>query len=132
MTNDPTLFDPPTDPKPEPEPVPAAPRMDRRAAIAAGVAGADQAEAHADPVWIAEADAAIARTARAHESFDADDVWEFGELRRVVENRALGPRLAAAARAGLIVATGDYRRSRQVQCHGMPRRVWKSLVCEAE
>lgn len=104
--------------------------FDAPAAILAGVDGQLRADAHAEPDWRDEADAAIARTARMLSTFDADDVWEYGQLERTRENRALGPRLSAAARSGLIVATNEYRRSRQVQCHGMPRRIWRSLICE--
>lgn len=111
MTDTPTLFD-------------------RPAAIAAGKEGQARADDHAADDWKAQADAAIFRTARRLERFDADDVWEHGGLERTRENRALGPRLTAAAKAGLIVATNEYRRSRQVQCHGMPRRVWRSLIFE--
>lgn len=95
-------------------------------------AGMRRAEVNASS-WNLLADEAIDRCAAMLATFDADDVWEpeYGNLDTTFENRALGPAFQRAAKRGVIEATDQFRTSRQPQCHGMPRRVWRSLVYEA-
>jgi hypothetical protein len=87
----------------------------------------EQVEENADPDWIKRARLTGARIAAELEELTADDFWEAG-LEKPREARALGPVLLRLARAGLIEKTERFRRSRQVGCHGMDVRVWKSLV----
>lgn len=105
-------------------------RFSHDAAVLAGRRAQQQVDAHADDDWKRLADAAIERVARTRERFTADDVWEHGDLAGTRENRALGPRLTAAARRRVIEATRDYETTRQVSRHGAPVRVWRSLVYE--
>lgn len=103
------------------------PVLDRRAAIAAGVAGAQRADDHALDDWKHEADEVIERLAYTRPFLDSDDVWAAG-LRPTHENRALGARMKAAARRGLIAPTDEFHATAQVRSHGSPCRVWRSLV----
>jgi hypothetical protein len=95
--------------------------------LTAGRAARDRALANvdraADDEWRADADTAIAQLAATGRPFVSDDVWEQG-LVRVRENRALGARIQAAARAGIIKPTGQFRQTAQVKSHASPRREW--------
>jgi hypothetical protein len=77
--------------------------------------------------WNALADAAIRRCAENNPTFIVDAVWRYGLPERS-ENRALGARMLAAVRAGVIEATSDYRPSARATSHKVPRRVWRSLI----
>lgn len=87
------------------------------------------AEKHAVPEWIAFARHVVEQVARANEYFISDAVWEAG-LGKTTNARALGAVMTWARREGLIEPTDRVRRSAQKGCHGMPRRVWRSLVFE--
>lgn len=87
------------------------------------------AEEHAVPEWIAFARHVVEQVARANEYFISDAVWEAG-LGKPPRATALGPVMVWARREGLIAPTDRVRSSKQKGCHGMPRRVWRSLVFE--
>jgi hypothetical protein len=77
----------------------------------------------ADEDWKSAADAAILATAISNpDGFTTDDVWN-GGLAATRENRALGPRITAAARRGRIEKTGEYRPS--TRRHATPLPVWR-------
>lgn len=83
----------------------------------------------ADDDWKALADKAIAQIAATSKRFTADDVWGLLDeqgVDRPREARALGPRMMAAARDGLIVSTDEFRKSTRAELHACPRRVWRS------
>ena len=101
-------------------------------AVDRGVAQQGRADEHAHPGWKYLADRAIRVTAEVLPQFTADDVWEVGGLPTTTENRALGPRMAKAARDGLIEDAGRFVKSRQAQCNGMPRRVWLSRIYQED
>lgn len=104
-------------------------------AFAAEQHAADQAIARAaantDDGWNDLAYNAILSVARTTETFISDACWATG-LPEPHEPRALGGVMRRAARDGLIVGTDEFRPSRRVGCHAMPRRVWKSLVFEGD
>lgn len=102
--------------------------QDERRAIDAGIEGATRADDHAAPEWRDEAYAAVIRTARTLAEFTSDEVWTVGDLPQTRENRALGPVILRAQRAGVIEDTGRIRRTKQVKSHGSPARVWRSLI----
>jgi hypothetical protein len=83
--------------------------------------------AHTDPEWKDRAQATVIGLALRQDRFTADDVWEAG-LPKPREARALGPVLMNAAKKGWICSETDFTTSTQANCHGMPRRVWRSLV----
>ncbi len=101
------------------EPITLAESLDRRDSALALV---DEA---APIPWKLSADRAIVEAARTLSDFMADDVWtildEWG-IPPPPEPRALGPRIQAARRAGIVQATGDFRKS--VRSHGTPRYVY--------
>jgi hypothetical protein len=85
----------------------------------AGMSRAEQAESDE---WNAACDAAIAWWAKTGEEFTAEEV-----RKRVGDPKhpnAMGPRFAAAARAGLIVRVG-YARSPRPSLHAHPTALWK-------
>ena len=68
----------------------------------------------ADDDWKIEADAAIATFAKFRIPFIGDDIWELLDRRGVArprEMRALGPRIQAAVKRGVIERTGATRPS---------------------
>jgi hypothetical protein len=108
-------------------------RMEQaRLAAEAGQEAQARADAHAAPEWKDQADDAIRRAARLLPRFTMSDVWDpdVGACPPCSEPRRLGPRLVAAAAAGLIRSTTDYLPGRRVVAHGRPERVWVSLIVE--
>lgn len=91
----------------------------------------DRVEQNASQEWIERARATVEQLARDHPTFIADDVWLAG-LPKPSEARALGSIMKWAAEAGLIVGTADFIPSSQRGSHCVPRRVWRSLVYQAE
>lgn len=90
-------------------------------------ASIDRAQKAAGEAWNILADAAIRFVAEENEFFTTDLIWE-----RISEPlnspRALGARMRAAKKAGLIEATDRYVPSTSEDCHYRPIRVWRSLV----
>jgi len=82
---------------------------------------------HIGDDWNERAMAAVKTAARVMKYLIVEDVWPFvgDELR---EGRAMEPVMQRAARAGIIQATGNYRTSARVSCHGNPRAEYKSLL----
>ncbi|MEM8757246.1 MAG: hypothetical protein AAGF47_05635 [Planctomycetota bacterium] len=77
------------------------------------------------------ADDAIEAVARRRESFTIDDVRTVmrpGEGWPEIDLRALGGRMLAAQRRGLIEPTDRVVRSDRAACHHRSVRVWKSLT----
>jgi hypothetical protein len=73
-----------------------------------------QVDDAAEEKWKSLADEAIASLARVGFDFIGDDVWDLLDYRgalRPREMRALGPRIQAAVRSGLIERTGEARPS---------------------
>lgn len=73
---------------------------------------------------------AVRATARERSFFIVDEVWEKVDTSTIgaVDRRAMGAAMLEAARRGVIGPTDQYRASVQKQCHGNPRRVWRSLL----
>lgn len=96
-----------------------------RAALAARDEALDRVDAHADPEWKDVADRVIRRLADTMREFTADDVRDaLPDGVWTHEPRALGPRMLAAARAGLIERTDRSVTSRHR--NGGLARVWRS------
>lgn len=108
--------------------IPAGPQtINLPAAQEARDRGMARAELGAPIGWHERAMAAIRRTCEKHADFIVDDIWmELNE--RPEEARAMGPMVLAAVKLGWCEATERYQPSAQVQCHGNPRRVWRSLI----
>lgn len=105
MTAQPTLWDPPSPPD---------------TATAARMEGIDRSGRNADPAWKAAAADAVAWCASNLADFTADDVLErLAELGAPPTHNlaALGPVVLAAARAGTITKTGEWRLSRIARRH---------------
>jgi hypothetical protein len=90
-----------------------------------------QAEANAPEQWLHDARETVRHLAHAHPTFIVDAVWDTG-LPKPPEARAIGPVMLWAAREGLIVGTDQFIPSAQEGCHGVPRRVWRSLAFEVD
>lgn len=81
--------------------------------------------------WRAHADEAIITAAANHPRITSDDVWEVLDARaipRPPEPRAMGPRMLAAAKAGIIRATPFFQPSTRPELHASPRRLYDSLT----
>jgi hypothetical protein len=86
-------------------------------------------DAHAEADWKAAADEAIRYCAAAAPAFTADDVWwrlEDLGVEPPHERRALGARLQAARRAGLIANAGPPVMSKRPETHGSWVAEWRS------
>lgn len=84
---------------------------------------------HRRPSWLRGIEAEVLACARDGE-FTSDDVWRRVSARPELatdEPRALGNVLRRMARAGTIVATGEWRRSSRAACHGRPVQVWRAV-----
>lgn len=106
---------------------PAVQTLDRAETIRRRDEALAAVDAGADPDWKDYANAAIIETARRFETFTVDQVWvvlDEWAVPRPREGRAMGPRMIAAAKAGRIVPTGDFRSTEQAKSHGQPRRVY--------
>lgn len=86
-----------------------------------------QVEANADGFWKEHAKATLRHIAGANRYLTSDDLWEAG-LPKPREARAMGPIFLWGQRSGLIQDSGEITRSTQVNCHRMPRRIWRSLI----
>lgn len=88
----------------------------------------DAVAAHADPQWLAAARAAVDWASRQWHAFSSDDVWERLDAEQVpapAEARALGAVMQQCAREKLIMATGEWTKSRRAENHRRPVRVWR-------
>lgn len=81
----------------------------------------------ADVLWREEAFEFVHDYLRAHATMFVDDLWTAG-LRPTREDRALGAVFQRAARAGLMVKSGSYRKS--VRSHMTEKPVWRSLCVD--
>lgn len=80
--------------------------------------------------WRAAALAAVEHIARTHPRFTTEDVWPVLSTTETLvhDNRALGPIMLAARRAGWIRESGNYQRAERM-AHKRPVRIWESLLC---
>lgn len=109
----------------------------RQAAVAAELDAARrrdaalvQVAAGADPDWMATAWDALVDYLRSHPSFFVDDFWADTTLERPRESRALGPVVLRAAREGLMVKSGQFRKS--TASHMTEKPIWDSKICKGE
>jgi len=93
-------------------------------ALAAAQDGQDRAERHADPDWKTVCRRIIRQLADTGVPFTSDDVCQALDAvpEATHDRRAGGPMIAAAGRRGLIVKTGEMRRS--TRRHGTPQWLW--------
>lgn len=89
--------------------------------------GMMRAERHAGEDWAEYADRFIRWYARDHREVFVDDLWEAG-LEEPASPRALGPRMLAAVRSGILEKTGEYRPS--VRSNLTVKPVWRSTIYE--
>lgn len=105
---------------------------DHDAAQAATDKAIERVEAHADADWKAAAFEAVVWLAERRAELTTDGVW--AALDRLDpdaathERRAMGPIMRQAVREGVIEATDRYHISVRPECHGNPKRVWRSLI----
>jgi len=85
-----------------------------------------QVEANADDNWLAEAYDELVRYLRSHPEFFVDDWWTETKIAEPRESRALGPVVMKAARAGLMVKSGSFRKS--VRSNMTEKPVWLSQI----
>ena len=116
MDEQPELFDW----KPEPARVPASAEAVRDQAIETVRKGATDEERQA-------ALDAVRGAALALAELTTDDVWDRLNV-SLREGRLLGWAMHAGAKAGWIVALDHHRKSRRVENHARPLRVWRSLL----
>jgi hypothetical protein len=99
---------------------PAPPDFDAPAAATARDAGMALAASGVDVEWNTLADEAIVHAARLNEILSADNVWpilDLWDVPRPADKRALGPRMTAAAKRGVITKIGAIN-SKSVKSHG--------------
>jgi hypothetical protein len=85
---------------------------------------------NADPGWVRSALDAVRSIALTRSRFTTDDVWELLERRGVQathEPRALGAVIRMASKKGIIRSTGEYVKSKRVECHSRPVMVWEAI-----
>lgn len=100
---------------------------DKRAASrGARDAALQQVEENADPEWIERASEALRLFLTHHKTMFVDDFWEWTELDRPRESRALGPVFVRAARIGLMEKSGGYRNS--IASRMGPKPIWRSKI----
>lgn len=87
-----------------------------------------QVEANADGDWLIQAHKAVRVAAERFSEFTTDEVWQLIPPTR--ENRALGPVMKKAARAGIIEKTDRVRNGKRVSRHGAPLAIWRSRAAE--
>jgi hypothetical protein len=102
------------------------------AARAARDAAVERVEAHAEPDFMESALAAAYGVARQQAQFTTDDVWyRLGvDAPQAHERRAMGPVMMRARALGYVRPTSGIEQSAMVACHGRPKRVWQSLICQ--
>lgn len=90
--------------------------------------GMARAESGADQDWLDAANSCIVTMAQTRESFSGWEVTQFlRDLKITTPNeRALGPLLIKASKAGLIEKTE--RHAKNPLAHNCPSPVWRSLV----
>ena len=103
---------------------------DRERAEQARDEAIERVDKHAEEAWRETADEGIRVCAALADEFTSEMVRLYLDLRDVEthDERALGPRMQAAARAGLIEPTDEFRAGSRVSRHRAPLRVWRSLV----
>lgn len=98
----------------------------------AGLEAQAQVEASANAEWLQQARLAVRRTALYRYELTTDDVWQLNPLPPTRENRAMGPVMSWAAKAGFIESTGEFRPGQNIKHHANPKRVWRSLIYTGE
>jgi len=107
--------------------------FDPESARAARDDAMSRVDEHAPDAWKIEADAAIVWLARTRAEFTTDDVWQYladGDVPMPPEPRALGPRMLAAAKRGVVGRTDRVVTCKRPERHGAPIRVWSSGVVQ--
>lgn len=102
--------------------------FDGPAAQAAKREAMDTVDHNADADWKDLADSAIKTVALRGIEFTTDDIWELLDasgVPRPHEPKAIGPRMKAAANAGIVEATGRIASSTQRQGHGRTVRIYR-------
>lgn len=89
-----------------------------------------RAGSNADPLWKQAAFDAVCHIAlHRRVQFTTDEVWELLDeqgIRATHEPRALGAVIRMASKSGIIRATGQYVKSKRVECHGRPIMIWEA------
>jgi hypothetical protein len=85
---------------------------------------------NADPQWREFANAAVRFSAQERQEITTDDVWDLVENFDVEthENRAIGPVMRGAAKAGIIERTDRTITTRRNSRNRGDVRVWRSLI----
>jgi uracil-DNA glycosylase family 4 len=83
-------------------------------------------EANADDDWLADAYDELVVFLQRHPQFFVDDWWAETKLAEPRESRALGPVVMKAARAGLMVKSGTFRKS--IRSNMTEKPVWQSCI----
>jgi hypothetical protein len=94
-------------------------------ALAARDSGIEDAWRGASAEWKEHAWRFLVAYLETHATLFADDLWKAG-LPETRENRALGPLILRARRAGMIEESGNVRVS--VRAHAQRHNVWRSLI----
>lgn len=87
-------------------------------------------EKSADEKWMTAADYAVAHLALRKPEVTADDVWDVldGMELETPENRAMGPVMRRAAKAGIIERTDRTIKTRRPSRNHGDVRVWRSRI----
>lgn len=83
-------------------------------------------EANADDDWLTEAYDELVRYLQRHPEFFVDDWWAETQIAEPRESRALGPVVMRAARAGLMIKSGSFRKS--IRSNMTEKPVWLSQI----
>jgi hypothetical protein len=90
----------------------------------------NRAAAHASTIWMHEAAKIVVKLAQSATSFTTDQVHaELAKLDVTTpEPRALGAVMLQAIRDGIIIPTGQYRKSTRRICHKRPMAVYEPAL----
>jgi DNA-directed RNA polymerase subunit RPC12/RpoP len=78
-----------------------------------------------DPAWAARFESALRTLASQHEPFTSEDVTDICGLPALASGSAVGARVSAAARRGIIVWTGEVRTATTPNTHGALLKIWR-------
>ncbi len=87
---------------------------------------------HNHAQWMATAKWTLIVIAKTHGEFTTDALWKLGLPPCPGTNRAIGPVMMAAAKAGIIERTNRTEQTSRVTNHARPLTVWRSKIYGAE
>lgn len=85
---------------------------------------------NSDSIWKKAAGEALIAVAKQNQSFTTDEVWAYLANLGIHtgENRAIGGVIQSGIRAGVMVHTGNYRKTDRKEAHKRPISIYQSKI----